>query len=760
MLNRNERRSSVTLKLLRWLALIATAASTSVTAEATSDGALAEITVTAQKHEELLDKVPVAITAIQRARLDRSNIADLTGLNGFVPGLAVEKSSGSELMISIRGIGSETPQNLYTQPGVSVFVDGVYIPTALGVYQGFFDVDQVEVVRGAQGTLYGQSSTGGTLSIVSKQPALGKFGGDVETSYGNYALNRERVDLNLPVGDTLAVRLAFQHYQHDGFGHNLAIPGFDLDDANDTNGKISALWQASETFSATTTARWYQESHNGALQKNILDPNPDPRDVEQDTPSFLDMHYQIYSEILNWQMPWFSVKSISSYQKMDNDQAIDDDRLTSSLLGYYNAQPKWDSKLRAFSQEIDFVSTHGGAFDWIGGMYYIWQKSSQYIVEFQDTGPAPASFDIPSTLGPSPAHVSFEEYSIIKRNSYAPFFQGTYHLHDRLRVTSGVRYNHDGYDGSASFYYSDLARVPSYSSHTLTGRGEVDFDLTAREMLYASWTKGYKPGGINNTYNAFTSVLGKQFFDPETAQSLEFGSKGRYCDNTLSVNAAGFFTKYMNMQYIASDPFPYQGGTANIPEAHIWGGELEAAFVTLDNRLRFDTNVTGLGGRFTKNYYTIDAQSAAAARASYESAHPGAGDYDAATIAAVTAAAANTNGNTPPKLPRWAGSVSAAYTLSFGTQRLVPRIEWVYRGAFDYRVFNDSTLDTVPSYTIFNLHVEYVPPVTGLKFGFAATNLANKAGIGGRFTDPYGSGQTSNEYIPPRQFVFTAGYGF
>ena len=749
-------------RIVRWMSVAAASAAAFFAAPAAAgdSNALDEVIVTAQKQSELLDKVPVAITVIKGGTLDKSNITDLTGLNGFVPGLAVEKSSGSELMISIRGIGSETPQNLYTQPGVSVFVDGIYIPTALGVYQGFYDVDQIEVLRGPQGTLFGQSSTGGTINIVTKQPVLGVLSGDTELSYGNYNLNRERADVNLPLADTLAVRIAFQHYQHDGFGENVAIPNYQLDVANDTIGRISALWQPIENLSSTTTARMFQEDHNGAEQKNLADPNPDARQVEQDTPAHLDMHYLTFSEALAWQSPWFTIKSLSGYQKMHNDQAIDDDRLTSQILGYYNSQPVWDSHLNAFTQELNLLSTPGGVIDYTAGMYYIWQKTSQYIVELENAGAIPTAVTIPGVLGPSPANVSYEEHSIIKRNSWAPFVQATYHILDRLRATAGVRYNHDAYDGEASFYYSPLDRVPSYSSHVVTGKAEVDFDLTSTDVLYASWNKGYKPGGINNTYNAAEAVLVKQFFDPETARSVELGTKSRFLDGALSINAAGFYSRYKNMQYLASDPFPFQAGTANIPTTEIWGGELEASFLALDSHLRLNANLTGLGGRFTDNYYTIDAQSASAARKAYEAANPGAGDFDPATIAAVAAAESNTKGNVPPKLPKWAGSLNAAYVFNFLDQTFTPRAEFVYRGGFDYRVFNNGALDNVPSYDLFNVYLEYVPPIHGLKLSFAATNLANKDGIGGRFTDPYGSGQTSNEFIAPRQFVVSAGYSF
>lgn len=723
------------------------------------DGSLELVTVTAERRSVNLQQEVLSVTSVPADALDKSNITDLSGLNGYVPGLLAEKSSGSELMISIRGIGSETPQNLYTQPGVSVFIDGIYIPTALGVYQGFFDMDRVEVLRGPQGTIFGQSSTGGAISIVTKQPELDNYSGQLEASYGNYDLSRERLGVNIPVSDTVAVRAAFQHYQHDGFGEDIDYPGYGLDDANDTQGKLSVLWKPTDNFSATLTARIFHEAHHGAEQKNILDPNPDPREVEQDLPSSLEMDYQIYSAALVWDLPFMTVKSTTGYQDMGNNQSIDDDRLDSNILGYYDAQPLWKSHSNAWTQEFDFLSRPGGALDWIAGLFFIHSETSQYIVELRGQGTQPAHFDIPPVTGPGSPDISYEENSAITRESWAPFFQATYHIADRLRLIGGLRYNHDAYTGAASFYYSPLAKVPSYSSGTLTGKGAVEFDLAPDNMIYASWTRGYKPGGINNAYDG-TAVLVKQNFETETVQSWEVGSKNEFFDGTLRLNGSGFYSLYHNMQYLSSDPVPYQDGTANIPRTRIWGGELEGAWLAMDGHLRVNGNLTALGGVLDDNYDLLDAQSAAAARAAYEAAHPGAGDYDPGTIAAVAAAARNSKGFSPPKLPNVAGSIDAAYTIDIGRNVFTPRVEYVYRGGFNYRVFDDSALDNVSPYGIWNLYLEYLPPVDNLRFSIAATNIGNKAGIGGRFTDPYGSGQTSNEFIAPRQIVFSAQWNF
>ncbi len=723
------------------------------------DNSLSEVVVTAERRSQNLQKEAIAISAVSGESIQKANITDLSGLNGYVPGLLAERSSGSELMISIRGIGSETPQNLYTQPGVSVFVDGIYIPTALGVWQGFLDVDRVEVLRGPQGTLFGQSSTGGAISIVSKQPKLGSFDGDVEASYGNYNLNREILDLNIPIGDKLALRAAVQHNQHDGFGTDLDYPGYGLDDANDTNSKVSLLWKPVDNFSATLTARYYDEDHHGAEQKNILDPNPNPRQVEQDLPGKLNMQYQMYSANLAYDLPFMTIKSVTGYQKMTNNQAIDDDRLDSAILGFYDAQPYWLSHSTTWTQEFDLISKAGGPLDWIAGLFYINSEADQDIAEFRGAGPQPTSFYIPPPTGPSPSNIAYEEYSIISRESWAPFFQFTYHFTDKLRFTGGARYNHDAYSGRASFYYSPLAAVPSYSAGTMTGKAELEYDVTPSNMVYGSWTRGYKPGGINNAYNG-SAVLVQPTFKTETVDSFEVGAKNEFLNRTLRFNLAAFYSTYQNMQYLSSDPVPYQDGTANIPKTTIWGAEMEGSWLALDNKLRVNANLTVLGGRFDGDYLVLDAQSAAAARKVYEAAHPGAGDFDPGTIAAVAAAVRNINGNEPPKLPNVSGSIDAGYTFDFGTSSLTPRIEFVYRGSFVYRVFNESALDNVPSYSIINLYLDYTPPVDHLRLSLAATNVTNSNGIAGRFTDPYGSGQTSNEYIAPRQIVFTARYSF
>jgi iron complex outermembrane receptor protein len=169
------------------------------------------VIVTANRRASNLQATPLAITAISGDTLDKTFTNEISGLNAIVPSLEITKTSGFENLVTIRGVGSETPENAPTTvPGVSEFIDGVYIANTVSLDQTLFDIDHIEVLRGPQGALYGQSSIGGAITIVTKQPVLNTFDGSGDVSIGNYNLFRERAEVNVPVNDQVAVRASIQ----------------------------------------------------------------------------------------------------------------------------------------------------------------------------------------------------------------------------------------------------------------------------------------------------------------------------------------------------------------------------------------------------------------------------------------------------------------------------------------------------------------------------------------------------------------------
>ncbi|TWI66567.1 iron complex outermembrane receptor protein [Pseudoduganella lurida] len=709
-----------------------------------------KVIVTAEKRRVNLQETPLAVTVISSDALDKANVVNLAGLNGQVPGLSIAKSGGYETVVTVRGIGSETPQAAYqTQPGVSLHVDGVYIANSISLDQSLFDLDHIEVLRGPQGTVSGMASTGGTINLVSKQPELGKWGGSADVTVGNYHTTQARGALNVPLGETTAIRASLQKYDHDGFARSTY--GFGLDEAHDASGKLAFLWKPNPDFSATLTGQWYRANQNGAAQKNILDPNPDPRTLTQDYRSRFKLGADLYHLNLEYSLPWATLKSITSSQRLDHKQQMNGSRLDYATLGQYDNLAAWNTKLKNYTQEFSIASVPGGAVDWTAGVFGMRQDSNQYVIEFGGTDPNPDLTLPPRPIVVRPYNLYYSEDTTVRRKSWAAFTQATWHVSEQLRLTAGARYNHDASEGGTRNWLQSSGGKP-------TGKLEADYDLTKQNMVYASLTRGYKPGGINNNPG---SIMVSHHFLPESINAFEVGSKNQFLNNKLRLNLAAFYYDYRNLQYLANDPNPYQGGIANVPKVHTKGLEAELSYLALENRLRVNGNVTYLRGKVIGDYYTLDAAGIRAAVVntpgceSYYTSYP-----TPACAANVATQAQNLNGNSTAKTPKWQGSVNVSYAVPLESGLLTPRVEYIYRGKFIYRMFNNSTLDQVPNYGLVNLHVDYSPHGSDWSFSMAASNIGNKDGINSRFTDPYGIGQTSNEYVAPRQITAKVAYSF
>jgi iron complex outermembrane receptor protein len=471
---------------------------------AASGSGVEEIVVTAERRTTNIQKTALSVTALKADSLEKSNVVQLADINGRVPSLTITKSSGYETVTTIRGIGYETTENEgSTTPGVALFIDGVYIANTIALDETLFDIDHLEVLRGPQGALYGQSATGGAISIVTKQPVLNEFSGTADVQLGDYNLHRERAELNIPVTDTIAIRVSAQNYGHDGFTKNVVLPNDDLDDANDVSGKFAILWAPTDDFKATLTTEFYSSDFNGASQKNVIDPNPDPWTVSQDYPSRFALNTNISHLNLEWDLPWFTVKSVSAYQYLDHHQQEDSSRTTYDILGKYDDVAAWNTKMYNYNEEFDLISNSDGPFDWTAGAFALAQKFQQYVAEFGGSTPPPSSFIVAPDLEVTPTSVSgisFGQKVVSDKESFAGFAQGTYHFTDELRLVGGARFNYDHYDFWTKNFgpkNKDPLTETTYQDRVPTFIGRLEYDLTPDNMLYGSVSRGYKPGGSN-----------------------------------------------------------------------------------------------------------------------------------------------------------------------------------------------------------------------------------------------------------------------
>jgi iron complex outermembrane receptor protein len=547
--------------------------------------------------------------------------------------------------------------------------------------------------------------------------------------------------VNLPAGDTVALRASAQVYGHQGFARDADIPGFRLDQAHDGTVRLAVLWQPDATFSLTASGQIYQTRTNGAEQKNILDPNPDPRVVMQDYPGFFQLDTQLFALTIRWELPWAEIRSVSSFQVLNHHQQEDGTRLDLPTLGFFDHVEAWNTFLHDTTQEVSLAS-HPGSFpmDWVVGAFYLHQTSQQYVNEFQ---------------GP-PQFVSYNNEAHITRVSDAGYGQVTWHAADDLRLTLGGRYNHDRYSGPATTLGVTTRDV--YSKAVPTGKLGLQYDAVPRSsMEYLSFTHAYKPGGVNDNTGA---VAVPQLFAPEHLNAFELGSKNRLLGDNLTVNAAAYYYDYRDMQYLAVDPNPYHYGVDNLPKAQIYGLELENALLTLERRLKLEGDISLARGTLVGDFHTLDAREATALIAATPACQSGAQFFSQACWQQLVASSPSTDGHQVPKLPRVQGMLAASYTGALGSYELLSRLEYLYRGPFQYRIFNDGPSDKVGGYGQWNLYFQLTSPGSHLTCSLVVSNLADIASINSRYTDPYGTGQTSDEYIPPRQIIATVGYQF
>ena len=579
-----------------------------------TNGGLEEIVVVAQKRSVNIQKAPEAITAVTATQLDQANVVNPVDLNGQVPSLVITTSEGFNASVAIRGVGFNVPQNDAAQPSVSYHIDGVYIANPVALNSGFLDVDHVEVLRGPQGTVFGQNSVGGAINVISKLPTFDDYTGFADISTGSYALERFRGALTVPVDDTFAIRASIDQDRHDGWGNATKVPGtgghYDLSDDDSVHARLQALWKPTDDLTVLLRAEYASANNHEAESKNVLDPNPDPREESSDWPGLFNYRQEVYSATVTYNMDWASFKSLTSWQSVNQGGSVNEDGLNTALAAklppnFYHDVEYFFHNSQSITQEADLSSLPGGVFDWIVGGFFLNNKEKVGYDQYDVTPGGPAPID---QLGASAAtgqflpNLYFQSASRLYRQSYSFYGSGTYHITDDLRITGGARYTRDADQTEVGDFFNPKPFRVEQESNVVTGKFEMDYDLTPDNMAYASFSTGFKPGGGN--ISDFPQVVPYEF-KPETIQSYEIGSKNAFMDHKIHFNTAAFYYNYSNFQYEAEDLATFQGGVDNIPKVEIYGAEAELSYL-LPYNLRFDSNLTLEKGRITSHFLAFD----------------------------------------------------------------------------------------------------------------------------------------------------------
>tara|TARA_Y100000768_G_scaffold152673_1_gene114111 strand:- start:3668 stop:6067 length:2400 start_codon:yes stop_codon:yes gene_type:complete len=745
-----------------------------------------EIIVTAEKRTESLQDVSKAVTALGADELETKNIVDFVGLSAIAPGVTVAKNEGYKTVISIRGVGDETNQNAIAAPSVALHMDGIFIASKFSLRTDFIDLERIEVLRGPQGTLFGQNSTGGTVNVISKLPSFDSFEGKADITLGNYNLSKVRGSFNTPLSENIATRNSFVITDRDGFTDNV-INGQDLDDANHISFRSDWLFDLTSNSSLRLFFQYFDADNNGAAMKGLDDKTPDPRKLAQDSLSDYKLTSEVFGAIYEVDLGAASLKILASSQEDDIYVVRDNDRhnfgdvhAEGPLAGlpYIAAEFRPETSLvETKTFEINLISNEPlfGSIDWILGAFYFDHEIENHIYEVKDVNNVKL-VDLmdgkftPYTHAPICATNPFEgicfaafgaELGFVSdafptRESQSIYGQATININEKTRFVSGFRYTEDSFSSDVTNFFGLQSYLIEDDLEKTTGRIAIEYDVDDDTMTYLSFTKGFKPGGSNLTFGwpvdneqNFGANPAPQLvfplFESETIDAYEVGLKTDLLDSRLRANISAFFYKYENLQFQSTDPDVYRGGVANIPESEMSGLEVEFLGI-LSNEFSFDLRLSFLDTEITSDYEALDNIRAEL--------------YFFGEEPIRYSLRENIKGNKLAKSPEFNANFGLMYEKILSSGKLLTATaEVVHRGDFQQRVFNNPFVDNVEDYTIYNLSLSYeLSEQIGLNI--IALNISDEDGMNSSMTDVFGVAGTGIELIPPRQIMGRISYNF
>jgi iron complex outermembrane receptor protein len=556
-------------------------------AEPQSGPVLEQIMVTAQRREENLQDVPIFVNALTANMLDKAGVKSATDLNLIAPGLVAYQTAAAFLPY-IRGVGSSLSQAGFDS-SIAVYVDGIYLANKAGNLMELNAIERIEVLKGPQGTLFGRNATGGAINIVTKDPGA-EPELNIEASYGNYDQKIVRGYVAVPVSDTLGVSFAISRRWMDGYIY---------DDLRDTHyGEVDrtsvlgkAVWTPSDQFRVELSASHTNEEDNSSLATHPLPGTlslPESLDIPVGDAPFGSrfshdpiVHVKTNAVTLDmsYDFDGVTLQSISGYRD-GWAQSFSDTDMSPAPLQYATTIQNFEQ----YSQELQLRSDNASRLEWIGGLYYIWDKQGygDGLKGLISARNLPFPFTAADLMQPGASAVGFD--TKITTEAWAAFGQASYNFTDADRLTLGLRFTEEqkSVDGNlfawtpsggnlVQTFLSSVDKSTTWSK--LTWRAAYDHRFSDNLMAYASYNRGFKSGGYNtNTVSPAAVPL-----NPEILDAFEVGFKGDFFNSQLRLNAAVFYYDYQDIHVQLS-----QAGTTlteNAGSAELYGIDIDLVAV-------------------------------------------------------------------------------------------------------------------------------------------------------------------------------------
>ncbi len=702
------------------LALAAGTAPSAQAAEASgavSDG-IVEITVSARRRDETLQRVPAAVSVLQGDLLERAYTVNTRQLSELIPSLYYNSANPRNTAYTLRGLGSNSlsisAANDGIEPGVGFYMDQVYHARPATAAFDFTDIERVEVLRGPQGTLFGKNTTGGTLHVLSRQPSFTPEAAG-ELSVGENGWQQARGSVSGPLGERLAARLSVQATQRDGVLRHVRT-GNDLNTVDNYAVRGQLLWQPSPALSLRLTAdasdldsvcctqgflRVGTSLRSPARQFPALAAGlgyePPSRDVHDrlsdiDVEPMIDTQDGGVSLITDWQLGDGTLTSVSAWRYWDWDVGNDRDYTGIPIQQVQRIPSRQDQ----YSQELRYASDATQRLRHVSGFYWFKQDiggspTSVYGPEAAYWLLNQANFNVPLPRNLLDGYAQTGR-SQFEMRSRAAFAEANYDLTPALVATLGLRYTHEDKRGHYVTQVSggpDLSGLPaatrteltrarlsifrpqSYSAQdaqgNLSGRANLAWQVKDALLTYVSAAYGYKSGGLNMSGlpldAANRPALATAIIDDERNITLELGVKSTLLQGRASLNLAAFHTRVRDYQtnVVSSlETAALRSYPANVPEVRVRGLEADLLAAPVD----------GLTLRASLAY--ADGQHR---------------DYPAGPcpleVQTAGTAACDLSGTRLPGLSRWVGSIGVDYRLPLGGGELVWHLDALARSGYN-----------------------------------------------------------------------------
>jgi iron complex outermembrane receptor protein len=759
--------------------------------------ALEEVTVTARKREESLQTTPVAVTALSGDALEVRAVQSVEALSQFVPNLqfdgAAALSGGAyNATIFIRGIG-QNDFAIFSDPGVAMYLDGVYLGRSIGGIMDAIDVARVEVLRGPQGTLFGRNTIGGAVNIISRQPTE-ELAGEFSLTTGRFDRMDAKGVLNLPLSDTFRTRWTVASINRDGYSKRLT-DGDDPGNKDALIGRVQALWTASDDLTLSlvvdaTRVRQnsapltlvdvtaggvpFQNLYNGLVAPGLNTAAPNGVSTvnsswitgDIDTtyaggPSVNDLDTIGAAVTLDWQLGAVGLKSITAYRELDALFARDGDNTPFTFRETIN-----DDDQKQFSQELQLSGlSFGDKLTWLLGAYYFDEdavengKANLAIGTYNAlealTLPAgttwcglPGANPRPIATCPPPLRfggagnpnnvgvdVGVDLYTNVANTSVALFGQGTYRFTDRFSMTAGARWTED----------------------------EKELRLVHRREASGAYIVG-APGTQDTFKETWSEVTPKIGFELQASDDMMF-----YVSYAKGYKSGGFNARPLSgIQEVQT---PYDPETVD-------SYEIGAKTSWFDRRMT--ANLAVFYNEYEDLQLTINATPQNFVR------NAGAAEISGAELEIVTRIAAGLDFNisagyldakyteldpqlatlNPPlvlnkelvKAPEWTVSSGVQYNLGIEPGEITLRVDYSYKSEVFHDVFNDARLSQ-PAFDLVNAYASFVTANERWEFAVFGTNLTDERyRVSGNSSAGFGLAEST--FAPPTEWGATVKYRF